>query len=165
MILYVLFFSFLNTYVDKRTHLCYNLCGDIMYNRKKHFFFCFWNTILALFFGALIYIFLRENTLLHNILDLSFSTPIHTNDNSTITKILQYHLTDALWAYALTMALIPLLDHLWAAGISIFFGTLWEFLQKESIVIGTADFIDILMYLTASILAALINFHYKRRLL
>ena len=152
----------MNTYVDKRTHLCYNLSGDMMRNTNKQLLFCSLNCFGSLLLGLLIYVFLRNNTWLHKIFSLTSPILLHS---SPFINFLRYYFVDALWAYALTMALTLPIGERWAAGAAAGFGLFWEVMQGLNWVSGTADVADVLMYLSASVLAALINTHFKRRLL
>ena len=119
---------------------------------------CLLNCVITLVSGVLIYALLRENTYINNFIDFP-----NTKASSVLIDFLRFYLVDALWAYALTFALSIFINEIFSGIISTAFGTLWELSQLCRIVSGTFDILDIIMYLSASTIAVLIIYLYKRR--
>ena len=141
----------MNTYVDKRIHLCY----IYIEMNKKSFIFYISNIILPLLFGYLIYVFTRNTTYINIFLGLSFEVM-----QNFWTNILSFYVADFLWAYSLFFSLKILWNTITSACLTIFCGTLWECLQI-SFIKGTFDFCDILMYILAVIIANIILFFWR----
>ena len=137
----------MNTYVDKRIHLCYIYIEMSSFSNKSKLFFCILNSFTALTFGAIIYLFTRNNTYINHI--FNFSIDIERN---ILTDILSFYVADFLWAYALSYALLIFWNEKISSIIVICFGIFWECLQISAIK-GTFDFIDIFAYIAASIFA------------
>ena len=155
MILYIFIAVLLNTYVDKRTHLCYYL--DTMYKitLKTTRLFNALNSLLALIAGVLIYILLRKQTHFH----LFFNLPSFRGAylEHWLFDFLRFYFSDALWAYSLTHALCIFNSPRASMILTILFGLFWEAGQAFNILGGTGDILDLLMYITASIIAAIIT--------
>lgn len=130
-----------------------------MKEKTKYIVFCLSNCIFSLLAGTLIYVFVGGNTYINKIIMLH---PMPKND-TVLGELLRYYLVDALWAYALTFSLSVFINRICAGIIAFLFGLIWEICQKYSIIPGTFDIIDIIMYLTASMLAVLIIHLNKRR--
>lgn len=121
---------------------------------KNYVTFCLANTICSLFIGLFAYLCFRENTFVN----LIFKT------NALLSEaVIGFYLPDFLWAYALCFALSMFCKYYYACIISSMFGVLWEVFQKFGLVRGTFDYFDILMYITASIIAVLILLLFNRR--
>ena len=130
------------------------------------------NFLLSFIFllsGGLLYICFRENTYISifasNYFDFekirAFASPISVD----FTK---YYLPDILWGLGLCHGLIAIFPagtrFLYSAGALAFFcGVTWELLQLFGVIFGTGDVIDIMLYLTASVMAVLINIIFFRR--
>ena len=71
------------------------------FSNKSKLFFCILNIFTALTFGAIIYLFTRNNTYINHI--FNFSIDIERN---ILTDILSFYVADFLWAYALSYALL-----------------------------------------------------------
>ena len=144
----------MNTYVDKRTHLCYTI--DNM--TKKSLIFYLINIIIPLCLGCAIYICTREQTYINQFFHLS----LHIRKN-IFTYILSFYIADFMWAYSLFFTLKTLWSTSTSAILAIGFGTIWEILQL-SLIKGTFDFLDILTYIIAIIIAIIIlNFWRKKQ--
>lgn len=121
---------------------------------------CLWHSGIALGLGLFLYLFLRQNTYLHIILEtiFHFRFPI-VDDHAAHLQFAANWLGDFLWAYALCFALYRMLSPfrnrlLFAALTTSALGTLLEILQKAQIISGTFDPLDILAEATAAVLAA-----------
>ena len=130
-----------------------------MTQRKNVFYIT--NALSALFIGACIYLFFRENTYFHNIVDRVIPLPHLKIKKSICVDFLRYYMVDALWAYSLVFSLSIFINEKTAFLLAIAFGLAWEILQALNFVKGTFDFFDILMYLTASVFAVLIIIKFK----
>ncbi len=128
---------------------------------KKTSIFCLLNSFLSLIIGIIIYAFLRKQTYFHSIFNLQVSSC--ANIEHWLLDFLRFYLTDALWAYSLTSALFIFNSPKISIILSISFGILWEIGQFFHFLRGTGDFIDILMYITASIIAAIIIFLRRKK--
>ncbi len=138
----------MNTYVDKRIHLCY----IYIEMNKNTFIFYIINIIFPLLFGCVIYVFTRNTTYINMLLDLRFETT-----RNFLTDILSFYVADFLWAYSLFFSLKFLWNTIISACLTISCGIFWECLQIAFIK-GTFDFYDILMYILAVIIAIIIIF-------
>lgn len=136
----------MNTYVDKRIHLCY--INKEM--NKKTIIFYIINIIFPLFLGCLIYIFTRDTTYINKI----FNATVHIEKNALI-NIFSFYVADYLWAYALFFSLRFFWNSVLSACLTVFWGIIWECLQI-SVIKGTFDFIDIFMYILATLIAIII---------
>lgn len=161
MILYVFIALLLNTYVDKRTHLCYYF--DTMYKiiLKNTRLFNVLNSLLALIAGVIIYTLLRKQTHFH----LFFNMPILPSAyfEHWFFDFLRFYFSDALWAYSLAHALCIFNSPRTSLILTILFGLLWETGQSLNVLSGTGDVIDLLMYITASIIAAIITTKWRKQ--
>ena len=128
-------------------------------------FFCFIGSS-ALIVGGSIYILCRQDS--HITILLQNFTPYNISffANSIFLQNISYYIPDFLWAFGLCCGLFAIFDSrlrtaLICSVIAFTYGTIWEVLQCINVVNGTFDFWDILMYLTASVLATIL--YYKRR--
>ena len=126
----------------------------LMHSRKKHLYLC----ALSLVLGLLFYVLFKSNSYLNAFVEklLGIQLGMWLNCN-----VINHHFCDFLWGFSLTCGLIFILGNnrrvrFLCVTISVGYGCLWELLQLFSIVPGTGDIIDILTYLLASVLAALI---------
>lgn len=129
---------------------------------------CLLHAVTALGLGLLLYLFLRQNTYLHTLLETvwHFEVP-NILYRSSYLQFAANRLGDFLWAYALCFALYRLLSPfqhrlLFAVLAANALGALLEYLQKVQILSGTFDPLDILAESIAAVFAAIII---KRRLL
>lgn len=119
------------------------------------------NVLFSLFCGLFIYIFFRRGTYINDFVNRICH--IHVVEKETvIIHFLKYYFVDALWAYAMTFFLAIFVNEKVCFLTSSCVCILWELFQLFSIVKGTFDWIDIIMYLTAVIIAVLIIFFYKK---
>ncbi len=75
---------------------------------------------------------------------------------------LMYYLPDFLWGFSLSCLLQAFCVYSFKGTvlcccITAIYGCVWELLQWLSILGGTGDYLDIIMYLLASILCLIIN--------
>ncbi len=132
---------------------------------SNRMFFCFIGSS-SLFIGGSIYVLCRQHSYITILLQNFISFNISFFANSILLRNISYYIPDFLWAFGLCCGLFAILGNnlriaLVCSVITFIYGTIWELLQHISVVNGTFDFWDILMYLTASILAT--TLYYKRR--
>ncbi|MBQ9848677.1 MAG: hypothetical protein IJO64_06445 [Clostridia bacterium] len=82
------------------------------------------------------------------------------------SDFLNFYFLDFLWGFSLACALIALFDseikeRATCCSVSLLCGIAWEVLQYEGFVGGTADFLDVIMYLLAALFAFIINIKEK----
>ena len=121
---------------------------------KKYVMFCFFNVVCALAVGFGAYIILRNNTIINTFFQVN--TPLSNS-------VIGFYLPDFLWAYALCFTLAIFCKWIYAFIISSCFGVIWELLQKSGYLTGTFDYLDIIMYISASSIAVLLVLQFKRR--
>lgn len=155
--------SFMNTYVDKRTHLCYNFADGKKAMKKHHKFICILLCLISLTCGFLAYVFFRPDTYFHDSVQKIVKLPENIAD-SLITYIFKYYLSDFAWAYSLNVALSLIHSLKTSAIISFSFGVIWEIMQKMKIVKGTFDIVDILVCFIAVIISVQTIKSIKRRI-
>ena len=103
-----------------------------------------------LFIGCLIYILFRTDTLLYNKLLGKLFTPI-ASPNTFLQRILVFSLPDGLWAMSYTMLIFHVRNDktlktlIWSIIIPVV-GILSEISQYYSLIPGTFDIIDLIMY-------------------
>lgn len=127
---------------------------------------------VCLILGLLIYIFMRSETHFHFIIPeeirsflLSISNAVPDN---FFTDFIRFWFVDFLWGASLTFALISVSAEatkkkfILASCISFAAGVLFEFAQLFSLVSGTFDVLDIVMYAAASLLCAAVSIFYLR---
>lgn len=130
-----------------------------MSNRRLYALLC----ALSLTAGAVLYILFRQNSYVAVLCSQWFDLhTIQAHLQEGPWDLFRYYLPDLLWSFSLSCGLASILGtatKVWF-GSGFFFGCLWELLQLIGIVSGTADSLDILMYLTGSLLCIFIS---KRR--
>ncbi len=123
---------------------------------------CFLHIGAALGLGLLLYLFLRQNTYLHTILETVLHCEVpNIRCRTAHLRFAANWLGDFLWGYALCFALyriLSLFHHrlLGAVLAASALGVLLECLQKAQIISGTFDLLDILAEAAAAVLAAII---------
>lgn len=137
-----------------------------MLRKRFNIYLC----VLALLFGAGIYALLRENTYvsiwINNLVDLSSGRYFCKSYSNVFVK---YYLPDFLWALGLCSGLNVVFENelkniVLSGVLTLISGLIWELMQLLDIVSGTGDIIDILLYLSASIIVVMINIiTYRRR--
>ncbi len=130
--------------------------------------------LVSLLIGAVIYIFLRQGTYIHLIFSEEILNEIcrlrNSISNLPIINFLKYYFIDFLWCLALCFSLLAVTDFrnrfcvLVSVMVSALFGLLYELAQLLSIVSGTFDFIDVTMYIVASLCVAMINIKIIKRM-
>lgn len=131
------------------------------------------SAVLLLFFGGMIYIVFRRETYLHTILPQTVNHTLEqlrkATESNCVISFMKYYLVDYLWGLALSLSLFSAVDFrkkssvAAVCAVSTIWGMLFELAQLFSLVKGTFDFADILMYILAALTAALINnFSLKR---
>lgn len=119
-------------------------------------------SLISLTIGGIIYIFLRRNTYIHFIFNIP--REFYCNISFPFDNFIRYHLPDFLWCYSMSMALysilLPKKSNISICVISMLFGIGLEVLQYLSIISGTFDFIDCIIYVLAAIIS---NIFYKKR--
>lgn len=116
--------------------------------------------IISITTGGMIYLVFRENTHITRYVDRFINLEDIRNSLFRFDcRIIRHYIPDFLWAFSLNCGLNLLIDNLWlTAFISFLCGTVWESLQYLNVVSGTGDIIDITAYLTACVLAVMINY-------
>ncbi len=127
---------------------------------RKHRIILLLNIIIPLIFGLVIYLLLKPNTyiseLIYSLFNIRFDYYI---SNKGIIRIFIYnYLCDILWAYALTFTVYYFVNsfthkYLLTLFITNMFCVLIELLQYFGIVSGTFDIFDILLECVSSALA------------
>lgn len=147
-----------------------NMVNIINKIRLVYIFFSF----ISLLIGVLIYIFLRQETYIHSLFSEEFLKKIYICNNDVsdlpIIEFLKYYLVDFLWCLALNFSLLAVTDFrkrlsfLVVLVLTSIFGLIYELAQLFSIVSGTFDFIDVVMYILASLCATMINIKIIKRI-
>lgn len=122
---------------------------------------------LSLFLGLIIYMFMRSGTNFHFLLPDAIRNFLYGISGAVpdnfITDFLRFWFVDFLWGVSLTFALISVTTQatkkkfISVSCVSFAAGVLFEFAQLFSLVSGTFDVLDILMYAAASLLCAVIS--------
>lgn len=115
--------------------------------------FCLAHSAVALVLGLLFYLFTRQHTYLHAILQISGTPQLRIG-------ALAGWLGDFLWSYALCFALYPIWREKKGILIAVIgtlaLGVLLEILQKAHVIRGTFDLLDIFAEAVAAFTAAII---------
>lgn len=130
--------------------------------------------LISLSLGVLIYLVFRRETYLHillpEIIDLNFEYLREVTKESEFVSFLKYYFVDFLWGLSLSFSLLSVVNFkkisrvLFVSVVSVLWGILWEISQLTSLTKGTFDYLDILMYILAVIVAALINIFLIKRM-
>ena len=127
-------------------------------------------SIISLGLGTAIYICFRENSYIGIISGNFYIIDLVQNLTASLSwKFIQYYLPDFLWGFSLGCGLLAIYTPKKAggficSGIAFASGCIWELLQYTDIINGTGDFLDILMYLSASAMCTTINILRSRKL-
>ena len=119
----------------------------------------------CLLVGSVIYSFSRPNVYISKFVLQMLN--IKENYNF-FPLVISFYVPDFLWSSALCSGLFviyPLKSNkgwIWGA-VTFLYGVVWEILQLFSIVSGTADVIDVLLYLAAAFAVVMINFNLEKR--
>ena len=127
----------------------------------------FWiSGVISLMLGGMIYVFYRPNTYVFN-----FFREIPLPRQSFLfldVPWIKYYFADYLWAYSLCCGLHLIFQpqrtgSFLLAGITVLFGSTFEFLQYAGVLSGTGDLWDVLMFILAGFTVNMINLYYIRR--
>ncbi len=122
--------------------------------RTKHIVLC----IICLSLGASLYIFFCPDTYISILFQKLFSIPVFE-----VKLSFRYYLSDFLWGLAFNFGLLSIFEPqktvflFLCCVIPVLIGIVWELLQYLEFINGTGDIIDIVMYLSASLLAVTTN--------
>lgn len=113
-------------------------------------------SIISLLVGTMDYMLYRQDTHIGS-LSVFPAMPTHWGYD-----FFAYYFSDFLWAFSLIFGLFailaPMKKHTMLCGsITIAYGGLWEYMQHLGWVSGTADWIDIFMYIAAVLIAVIIK--------
>lgn len=117
----------------------------------------------ALLFGLVIYILFRPKSYITKFINVIISIePIVIDCNNAAVSFLSFYFADFLWCYSLSFGLCAIFNPscrgvLRCCVIAFACGVLWEFGQKIDLFGGTADILDVLMYLLAALMCYIIN--------
>ena len=140
--------------------LCYNISvGGVGHMKSVKIMYVF-NIVVPLLAGVLLYLFLRDDTYIHTFFPWFAE---FKGEKVYSNCFLRFYLPDWLWAYSLTFALTLVYDKNGKLLVSILSGILFEVLQALRIINGTFDYLDITMYISASLSAEVIIYIIKRR--
>ena len=116
-------------------------------------------SLLSLSIGGFIYISTRPDSYVSVVAESVISLDnIRACFSFLDIELIKYYLPDFLWSLSLTCALFAInKSTVQVTSIAVICGVLWEVSQATGLISGTADILDILMYLTAIIVAVLIN--------
>lgn len=119
-------------------------------------------SIAALLLGALDYMLYRQDTYI-GALSIFPAMPSHWGYG-----IFAYHFPDFLWAFSLIFGLFTIISPTQKNSalcllITVTYGGLWELGQSIGWISGTADLIDVGMYITAALSAVIIKYSILRR--
>lgn len=117
----------------------------------------------AIFIGGFLYLIFRPNTYITQIIfDLININGENIRTSAVSCAFSKYYLPDFLWAFSLCCGLVSVFPHkrfyIILVGIITFLcGLIWELLQFTKTISGTGDILDIILYLTACLIAVMIN--------
>lgn len=122
-------------------------------------------SIASLFTGLLVYVFFRESTYIHLMLNkIGLEIDFYNlKVNNGFVSFLKYYLVDYLWCFSLSFLLSAISYELKFTTIisnsllATFLGIFFEWAQKIGLINGTADFCDLVMYVLAGFCHAFIN--------
>ncbi len=121
---------------------------------------CFVHSVTALALGGIIYLLFRDRTHIHDALHM----PALLNHTKFIgDDFVRYTLPDFLWAYSFACAFHAILCG--KKRMLIFFtvvlsGGIYELMQHLSLISGTGDLLDAIMYILAAVIA---NFIFSKK--
>ena len=127
---------------------------------KPHTIFFIVNTIFPLLIGTIVYLVFKPNAYMSQILMqwIPFHISYSFTSQNALTVLIQNHLCDVLWSYALMMALCFTAFDTQKVKVSIIIGCFIfeisiELLQYCGFLSGTFDFADIAAELLANLMA------------
>ena len=125
-------------------------------------------SVISLFIGASIYLLFRNNVIfMRPFLEFGFISNLRNTFDCKPLNTLSCYLPDICWSFSLCCALLATFNGsrtnaLGCALTAFLCGTIWEILQLFSVISGTADLIDIMLYLLGSICATTISFRRRK---
>ena len=119
-------------------------------------------SVVSLLCGALDYMLYRQDTYI-GALSIFPGMPFHWGYD-----FFAYYFPDFLWAFSLIFGLFSILSPLkqntvLCLLITVAYGYTWELAQYLNWISGTADWIDVVMYIAAAISAVMIKYIILRR--
>lgn len=142
-------------------------------NKIKLFYVIF--SLILLVLGVAIYVFFREGTYIHRLLPQvvnELTEPVRiVAEGNVFADFLKYYFADFLWCLSLNFLLLCVTDIkkqskvLTVCAVSALWGIFYEVAQRFEIVSGTFDFVDIIMYIFASVSAVTINKNFLKRMI
>lgn len=155
-------------------YICFEYNMNVMNIVRRIRLFYLLLALVSLVIGTVIYIFLRQGTYIHNALPefvICKLIAIYSFiPKSPAIDCLRYYFVDFLWCFSLNFSLYAVLSfqsHIVSICISLlsaFLGFGFEMAQFFSLISGTYDFLDILMYIVASLCAVMINNKFIKRM-
>ena len=124
---------------------------------------------LSLTVGGLLYICFREGTYVAQLLScINGITELQAICRPIRSHFLRYYLPDFLWGLSLGCYLqavhLPERHGVFICGsVVVVLGAGWEFAQFMNIVSGTADLLDVLMYLAAGVVTVIMNYKERKK--
>jgi len=143
--------------------------GRVPLKCGKYRLCCMLHIILPVVAGTLIYIFFRPDTYISGCFSKAFGVTGPDMSEAVpdwVALICRNFLSDMLWAYALTVTVVLIMDDggKYSVWICLIFELSMELCQKAGILSGTFDWLDIILEICASALAALIIKQTKERM-
>ena len=124
---------------------------------KQKYRFLLWHCVIPLGLGLLIYCFFRSGTYIHTLLNsMGLHSSFYSDMSFLLSDFLKYLLPDFLWSYSLQCGMLGILTPKRPVFtiVGVFcFSSLFEVLQRVAIIHGTFDWLDLLMFLMAGLLA------------
>lgn len=124
-------------------------------------------SVLTLLLGGLIYLLLRETSIIAvALMHFPGIQPLQSCVSSFHFYFLEYYFVDYLWGLSLCSGLVSIHTPrkkglIICAAATLVCGSLWEVLQYVGVVTGTGDWMDAIMYLLAAVTSLIFN--YKER--
>ena len=122
--------------------------------------FYVFNILWSILLGTFVYVLFRRDTYIYKIIAQIISIPVISLDDipAAIKIILNYYVSDALWAYALEFSVFYCLmdyDNKYTCAFSAccLFEIVMEFLQKWQFLRGTFDWFDICVEILSNVIA------------
>lgn len=120
-------------------------------------------SVAALLLGGLLYILFRETTYIAKLFNgIAYISYAREFVSALSCDFVALYLPDFLWGFALCSGLLAIFDPdkrgaLGCAFAALLWGVVWEISQYTGMVSGTGDMADVLMYLTAIVIAVIIH--------
>lgn len=114
------------------------------------------HAVTALLFGLILYILFRpESYITGSILNIFHIKPDRIAYDGAILSFLSFYFADFLWCYSLAIGLCAIFvpcgrGRFHCCLLAFGWGVIWELGQMAGVIGGTADILDVLMYLLAA---------------